>query len=115
MTNPIIIATPTDDHGKKYMSYWWWCPGCADFNGHGAHRIDDRWPEPIGLPDKPTINGSYLSYGHEPTDDSVPGYKGSPQCHSFIKEGHIQYLDDCTHSLVGQTIDMVPVPDWLVH
>ena len=30
-------------------------------------------------------------------------------CHVFIKEGKIEYLSDCTHSLAGTTIDL---PDW---
>lgn len=30
-------------------------------------------------------------------------------CHLFIKEGKIEYLSDCTHSLAGTTIDL---PDW---
>lgn len=27
-------------------------------------------------------------------------------CHSLIKEGRIQFLDDCTHHLAGQTVDL---------
>jgi len=30
-------------------------------------------------------------------------------CHSFITDGRIQYLGDCTHSLAGQTIEL---PNW---
>ncbi|MCO6690366.1 DUF6527 family protein [Pseudomonas asiatica] len=30
-------------------------------------------------------------------------------CHSFVTDGRIQYLADCTHELAGQTIDL---PDW---
>jgi hypothetical protein len=28
-------------------------------------------------------------------------------CHSFVREGKIQFLGDCTHELAGQT---VPLP-----
>lgn len=31
------------------------------------------------------------------------------RCHSFIKDGNIQFLDDCYHALKGQT---VPIPEW---
>jgi hypothetical protein len=31
------------------------------------------------------------------------------RCHSFITDGMIKFLSDCTHSLVGQT---VRIPDW---
>lgn len=27
-------------------------------------------------------------------------------CHSFVRDGKIQYLNDCTHELAGQTIDL---------
>jgi hypothetical protein len=29
-------------------------------------------------------------------------------CHSFITDGFIQFLDDCTHPLAGQTVE---IPD----
>lgn len=30
-------------------------------------------------------------------------------CHSFVTDGRIQFLGDCTHALAGQTVDL---PDW---
>jgi hypothetical protein len=30
-------------------------------------------------------------------------------CHSFVRDGKIQFLGDCTHALAGQTVDL---PDW---
>lgn len=27
-------------------------------------------------------------------------------CHSFIKDGMIQYLNDCTHEMAGQTVEL---------
>lgn len=35
-------------------------------------------------------------------------------CHSFIVNGQWQFLGDCAHALAGQTVPMVPVPDWLI-
>lgn len=34
----------------------------------------------------------------------------TPQCHTFIREGRIQFLSDCTHELAGQTVPMRPEP-----
>jgi len=31
-------------------------------------------------------------------------------CHSFVTDGRIQFLSDCTHALAGQTVDL---PDWV--
>ncbi len=30
-------------------------------------------------------------------------------CHSFIKDGQIQFLSDCTHSLASQTVELPEV------
>lgn len=27
-------------------------------------------------------------------------------CHSFIRDGRIEFLSDCTHALAGQTVDL---------
>lgn len=35
-------------------------------------------------------------------------------CHSYVKAGRWEFLGDCTHDLAGQTVPMVPLPDWLV-
>lgn len=34
-------------------------------------------------------------------------------CHSFLQEGVWQFLGDCAHSMAGQQVPMVPLPDWL--
>jgi len=31
------------------------------------------------------------------------------RCHSFVRDGRIQFLGDCWHNLKGQTVD---VPPW---
>lgn len=31
-------------------------------------------------------------------------------CHSFVTDGRIQFLSDCTHSLAGQTVDLPEMP-----
>lgn len=28
------------------------------------------------------------------------------RCHSFIKEGKIEFLSDCTHNMKGQTVEL---------
>jgi len=49
--------------------------------------------------DKPTFTPSILvTIGH--------GEKPSDICHSFVRDGMIQYLGDCTHELAGQTIEL---------
>lgn len=30
-------------------------------------------------------------------------------CHSFVRDGRIQFLNDCTHEYAGQTLDLLEV------
>lgn len=34
-------------------------------------------------------------------------------CHSYVREGRIQFLHDCTHELAGKTVDLPPVDEGL--
>lgn len=85
----------------------WWCPGC-DF----AHTIKHgEGPGPRwgwnGNADKPTFSPSVLAR----YDGADAGRDGAPPaiCHSFVIDGQMQMLSDCTHALAGQT---VPIPPW---
>jgi hypothetical protein len=96
-----------------------WCPGCDD-----AHQVVIDTPESWtfnGNLDRPTISpsvhvtmtkwkGEYdppIKWTRPTHPDVEPG--GEAICHSFVVDGRIQFLGDCTHTLAGQTIDL---PDW---
>ncbi|QHG70144.1 DUF6527 family protein [Ensifer adhaerens] len=101
-----------------------WCPGCD-----GAHQVTigegpgPRWGY-NGNPDAPTFTPSVLvrsghyvpgqegkscwcTYNADHSEDPAP-FKCSV-CHSFVTDGRIQFLGDCTHELAGQTVE---IPDW---
>lgn len=46
-----------------------------------------------GDKEKPTVRASIL-------------VRGQFRCHSFVTDGKIQFLGDCTHELKGQTVDL---------
>ncbi|WP_333986115.1 DUF6527 family protein [Burkholderia orbicola] len=79
------------------------CPGCDMLH---VVYIEDGRPDsrPVwqwnGSMDKPTFSPSVL-VRYPWGDDRVERV-----CHSFVRDGRIQYLDDCTHALAGQTIDL---------
>lgn len=90
-----------------------WCPGCGE--PHVVCTRGDPAARPVwgwdGDVDAPTITPSInILIGPRPM---VP--VGRPDagkidvCHSFVHDGHIQFLGDCTHALANQT---VPLPDW---
>lgn len=74
------------------------CPGCKML-----HRfIPDTVPGPgprwrVQSYNPLTISPSLL----------VTGGADDIRCHSFIRDGNIQFLGDCTHGLKGQTVPMV--------
>lgn len=84
--------------------YVFHCPGCE--YGHHAAVNGNKFENGAGWQwngslDAPTLMPSLLinKEAHPP----------SPRCHSFIKDGKIQFLADCTHKLAGQTVE---IPDW---
>lgn len=70
------------------------CPGC----NHG-HVYDSRWTFNGDL-EKPTFSPSYLA--------KRPGLV----CHSFVSDGKIQFLNDCTHALAGKTVELGEAKLW---
>ena len=83
--------------------YLFICPGCNE-----EHAFNDGWEFNQDY-DKPTISPSYLIHGYT-FDDAEPKRNSLPfRCHSFIKDGMIEYLDDCTHLLKNQTVEL---PDY---
>lgn len=73
------------------------CPGCR--SAHQVRtdpRLSPCW-EFNGDDELPTFNPSVLLRGEELC------------CHSFIRDGNIQFLEDSTHALSGKT---VPLPDF---
>lgn len=85
------------------------CPGCEM-----SHQIDTaRW-EFNGDYEKPTFSPSYLTWVDVNPKamaeyDPKRKYRDGFRCHSFIKEGRIEFLSDCTHKLAGQTVDLPAV------
>lgn len=95
-----------------------WCPGCSEVHQVAVGEGEGpRWGF-SGDYDKPTFTPSVLirSGHHVPgqegrlcwcTYETRTGDKAPFQCsvcHSFVADGQIQFLGDCTHALAGQTV-----------
>jgi Family of unknown function (DUF6527) len=101
-------AVPFED-GSGFLVF---CPACQT-----GHKFDRGWIFNGDL-EKPTFSPSILVCGVEPvTEDErcriLRGEEIKPRplvCHSFVREGRIEFLGDCTHALAGQTVDL---PDML--
>lgn len=49
-------------------------------------------------------NGCWCSYNAE--NHAAPAPFGCYRCHSFVRDGQVQFLGDCTHALAGQTVPL---------
>ena len=87
-----------DNNGIKRVGYHFRCHGCGS-----AHGV---FTDGKGTPNW-TFNGNEYSPTFSPSVLVTGGDKdGKTICHSFVKEGKIQYLNDCTHSLSGKTVEL---------
>jgi len=78
------------------------CPGCKERHVICTNpKFGPVWQFNKDL-DRPTASPSLLVRWNDPDGNHV--------CHSFIRDGKIQFLNDCTHELKGQTID---IPEWV--
>jgi len=87
------------------------CPGCKS-----SHRVrygegsGPRWSW-NGDVERPTFMPSILVTrpAVPDADEEFKEWRVEHRCHSFLTDGNIQFLSDCTHELSGQT---VPLPEW---
>lgn len=63
--------------------------------------FNNNYEMPTFSPSLMVRTGKYVP-GHEDYDDEGLGL--SSICHSFITNGFMQFLPDCTHALAGQTV-----------
>lgn len=100
-----------------------WCPGCNE-----AHQLTVSGPGAVwgynNNPAAPTFTPSVLMRsGHFVTGQegkmcwcTYRDRLGKPApfecklCHSFVTDGRIQFLSDCSHALAGQTVDLPDYP-----
>lgn len=92
-----------------------WCPGCAESaDWGGLHRMPvEAGPAHDGGPvwewngdlERPTTDPSILVTGDR------AGVK--TRCHSYLRDGVWEFLDDCTHPLAGQRVPLPDLPDWV--
>lgn len=82
------------------------CPGCQ--RAHAVYVGDGpgpRWGW-NGDASRPTFTPSVL-VRYDGTDAGIDGAPPAV-CHSFVTDGRIQFLGDCTHALAGKTVDLPP-------
>jgi hypothetical protein len=83
-----------NDAAGHLAGYTFMCPGCNEI-----HQINTRWIFNGDL-NSPTVSPSILVTWDQGIERTYM------RCHSFIRDGRIQFLDDCTHDLKGKTVEL---------
>jgi hypothetical protein len=107
-----IIAERKVKHpnGVVVRVHYYWCPGCDAL--HGITIKPDVNPnngagwEFTGTKDNPTYSPSQLSLW----EGTVDGKPHKRVCHTFIRNGKIEFLSDCTHAMKGKTVPLPALP-----
>lgn len=119
--------------------FTFFCPGCNLY--HSINTVEGHGPcwGFNGNVDAPTFTPSILTWWNEPADPEAmdklyeehfrcvkagdkagqekvleqmkAAPKVSKRCHSFVTDGVMQFLSDCTHELAGKTAPIAPLPD----
>jgi hypothetical protein len=95
------MADLVEIHGS---GLWFFCSGCQ-----GPHRVpiagENAWTW-NGSTERPTLSPSIRCRWNE-------GEAQTPKvCHSFMRDGALEFLGDCTHELAGRTVPIVPWEAW---
>ena len=74
------------------------CPGCKCSHFINTNPANGAvWEFNFDM-EKPTVSPSLLV--------RMPWKDEMKTCHSFVRNGNIQFLNDCTHELAGQTVEI---------
>lgn len=66
------------------------CPGCKEI-----HTVNNHWPFNGNLEEPTLVDSVLVKWGGL-----------NKQCHSIISGGFIQFMEDCTHELKGQVLEL---------
>lgn len=105
-------AIPYVENGET-TGYMIFCPACEC--GHlfnikpGSNGVGGQ--KPVwgfnGNMECPTFTPSMLVKTNDPSHKHYQPKAYSSVCHSFVADGSIRFLDDCTHVMAGQTVELV--------
>jgi hypothetical protein len=97
-----------DGDGQKGLLFF--CPGCN--KAHSIRTDEGGWNWNGDIENTtfmPSVKVTYPAYPK--ASEKFKEWHTERICHSFVKDGMIQFLGDCTHTLVGQTVQLADFPE----
>lgn len=99
----------------KYLQFF--CPGCLEVHtvqiSNGGWWFNGDIEKPELNPSVLITSGHYISGQPQPPDCVICNDPKWPWpcslCHLFVKDGEIQFLNDCSHGLAGKTVPMLHI------
>lgn len=110
-SEPVAMLRTVRDGEWSYPALMFICPGCTgeDDHGSGLHMLPVGPTGDTGRPSW-TWSGSLEAPTLEP---SILTRWADVVCHSYLRNGVIEFLSDCTHKYAGQHVPLPPLPLWL--
>jgi hypothetical protein len=85
-----------------------WCPGCKEL--HLIHLTEKNW---IGA--KWEWDGNLVQPSIKPSVHIIvrdpDGEIKDEVCHYHLRNGQLEFVNDCTHELKGVTMPLPPLPE----
>lgn len=109
------------DMGGGIRGVGFFCPGCQRMHmlpvtGPGAWGFNHNLEQPTFTPSILVRTGHFIRTPEVPGNcycdfaQRYPAEEPMPwdcvRCHSFVTDGKILFLGDCSHALKGQTVDL---------
>ena len=91
-----LLESSNPENGRRSLIFF--CPGCRGYHSFIIKRGESN--DPLwtwnGDMERPTFSPSLGVHMQMPAH----------RCHSFVRDGKIQFLADSYHALAGQTVDL---------
>lgn len=105
------------DNGNEDKGAVILCPACNCYHYFNkGWKFNEDYDRPTFSPSMIWKGQTYPSGGVCPTDEEDARLMAGEilemtplVCHSFVREGKIQFLTDCTHTMAGKTVDLPEV------
>lgn len=96
VTEDAAVLSQPDERGVVLFK----CPGCGYCHG--------VWTNPANPNEMTKAHWRWNGDRHKPTFEPSILARGEHTCHSYVRDGRIQFLGDSSHALAGQTVDLPP-------
>lgn len=96
---------PNASEADRGESWWFTCPGCETYHSFRTKSWngEELWNASQGLKTPIWVfNGNLI----KPTFSPSLIVDAHPKCHLYLRDGVIEFLNDCTHQLRGKKVPL---------